>query len=607
MGWSRRITILLPYLWLLAFFLMPFLIVLKISISEPAVAQPPYAPVWDSFEAIVQHLSTFETYNFEFLFEDPLYVNSYLTSLRIAGISTVLALLVGYPIAYGIARCSPSWRGPLLALVILPFWTSFLIRVYSWIGILSGEGLLNGALIGLGIISEPLLLYPSSFAVYVGIVYSYLPFMILPLYAALEKLDGSLLEASADLGARPTVTFITVTLPLSLPGVIAGSFLVFIPAVGEYVIPELLGGSGTQMIGKTLYSEFFQNRDWPLASAVAVLLLLILILPIVVFQHFAARDTGAAKPKPTEKAGALTMVSRALFGWIQAGVQVLAQALGRVVLRLARSIGAFGGRVRRGPGPLLRALLALGLVFLYAPIVILVVYSFNASQLVSVWGGWSLRWYGELFQNEQLLDAVWVSISVAAAASTIATILGTMAGFALARVPRFLGRTLFSGMVLAPLVMPEVITGLSLLLTFIALGIDRGFGTLVIAHATFSLCYVAVVVQARLAGFDRSVEEAAADLGARPATIFRRVTLPLILPGVVAGWLLSFTLSLDDLVIASFTTGPGATTLPMKIFSAVRLGVTPEINAVATILIGLVALGTIVWSVSLKRALARAA
>jgi len=247
----------------------------------------------------------------------------------------------------------------------------------------------------------------------------------------------------------------------------------------------------------------------------------------------------------------------------------------------------------------------LGFAFLYLPIVILVIYSFNASKLVTVWGGFSTKWYISLWSNQGLMDAAWVSIKAAVIASTIATILGVMAGFSLARVPHFLGRTLFSGMVLAPLVMPEVITGLSLMLTFIAISMDRGLFTIVIAHATFSMCYVAVVVQARLAGFDQSLEEAAEDLGARPSTVFWRVTLPLIMPGVVAGWLLSFTLSLDDLVIASFASGPGSTTLPMKIFSSVRLGVTPEINAIATILIGLVAFGTVVWSLSLKRAVAR--
>jgi putrescine transport system permease protein len=262
--------------------------------------------------------------------------------------------------------------------------------------------------------------------------------------------------------------------------------------------------------------------------------------------------------------------------------------------------------MRRGPSPGLIAAMVAGFLFLYAPIVILIVYSFNDSRLVTVWGGWSLRWYGALLENAQLLDAARISVLVALCSSTLAAALGVMAGITLARAPRFLGRTLFSGLILAPLVMPDVIIGLSLLLTFIAMSLDRGFLTIVIAHATFSMCYVAVVVQARLAGFDRSVEEAAQDLGARPATVFWRVTLPMIAPGVISGWLLSFTLSLDDLVIASFAAGPGSTTLPIRIFSSVRLGVTPEINAIATILIGLVAVGTLVWSVSLKQARARA-
>ncbi|MEL6197147.1 MAG: ABC transporter permease subunit [Pseudomonadota bacterium] len=289
MGWSRRITILLPYAWLLAFFLAPFLIVLKISFSEAVIAQPPYAPTWDSWQAMIDHLSSISFENYSFLFGDALYVNAYLNSVGIAAVSTVIALLIGYPIAYGIARCGPAWRGILLALVILPFWTSFLIRVYAWIGILQTEGILNTALIGLGLISEPILFYPSTFAVYLGIVYSYLPFMVLPLYATLEKLDPALNEASADLGARPVTTFLYVTLPLSLPGILAGSFLVFIPAVGEFVIPELLGGASTQMIGKTLWVEFFNNRDWPIASAVAVLLLLVLVVPIVLFQRYVGR------------------------------------------------------------------------------------------------------------------------------------------------------------------------------------------------------------------------------------------------------------------------------------------------------------------------------
>ena len=258
-----------------------------------------------------------------------------------------------------------------------------------------------------------------------------------------------------------------------------------------------------------------------------------------------------------------------------------------------------------GGGWFVRVATAFGFLFLYLPIVLLVIYSFNNSKLVTVWGGWTTRWYHQLWSNQGLMDAARHSIIVAVGASSIATVLGVMAGFSLARVPRFFGRTLFSGMILAPLVMPDIIIGLSLLLTFIAVDVERGLMTIIIAHATFSMCYVAIVVQARLAGFDTSIEEAASDLGARPATVFRRITLPLIMPGVIAGWLLSFTLSFDDLVIASFVSGPGSTTLPMEIFSSVRLGVTPEINAVATILVGLVATGALVWSLTLKRALAR--
>jgi putrescine transport system permease protein len=252
-----------------------------------------------------------------------------------------------------------------------------------------------------------------------------------------------------------------------------------------------------------------------------------------------------------------------------------------------------------------RASLIAGFAFLYLPIGLLILFSFNESRLVTVWAGFSTKWYGELFRNQGLMDAARVSVIVGVSASTLATALGTMAGVTLARYARFPGRTLFTGMVLAPLVMPEVITGLALLLTFVAIAFDRGLVTVILAHATFSMCYVAVVVQSRLAGFDRSVEEAAMDLGARPATVFFRVTLPLIAPAVAAGWLLSFTLSLDDLVIASFVTGPGSTTLPMKIFSSVRLGVTPEINAISTILIGLVAVGVLGVSLVQKQTIAR--
>ncbi len=289
---GRGIVILIPYVWLLLFFLVPFAIVLKIALAEPLIAQPPYSSLlsWvEGLDGLRLEISLVFS-NFQFIFSDQLYVVAYLNSVKIAFVSTILALLIGYPLAYAIARAPVQYRTMLLMGIILPFWTSFLIRVYAWIGILKNNGLLNNVLIGLGIIDEPLPLLHTDFSVYVGIVYSYLPFMVLPLYATLERMDESLLEAAMDLGARPWKAFVTVTLPLSLPGIVAGSMLVFIPAVGEFVIPALLGGPDTLMIGRVLWDEFFGNRDWPVASAVAIALLLLLVVPIMYFQHVQGRQ-----------------------------------------------------------------------------------------------------------------------------------------------------------------------------------------------------------------------------------------------------------------------------------------------------------------------------
>ena len=285
----RRLALIaVPYLWLLALFLVPFVIVLKISLSDIALSIPPYTPTLDfsaGLEGVRKFLGGLDFENFWFLTTDDLYWKAYLSSLQIALISTLITLLVGYPIAYGMANAPEHWRATLMMLVILPFWTSFLIRVYSWMGILSTEGYLNQFLQWIGVISEPLTILNTPFAVYIGIVYTYLPFMILPIYAALEKLDDSLLEAAEDLGCSRISAFWLVTVPLSKSGIIAGCFLVFIPAIGEFVIPSLLGGSRTLMIGKVLWEEFFNNRDWPVASAVAVVLLAILIIPIILFQR----------------------------------------------------------------------------------------------------------------------------------------------------------------------------------------------------------------------------------------------------------------------------------------------------------------------------------
>jgi putrescine transport system permease protein len=287
---GRTLVIAVPWFWLLLFFLIPFLIVLKISFAETKwLGSPPYTPLLEWTENQLQF--KLNVGNYLFLAKESLYIDAFLSSVKVASISTLFCLLIGYPMAYGIARSPANWRNVLLMMVILPFWTSFLLRVYAWMGLLGNNGVFNNLLMTLRVIDEPIVMLQTDFAMYIGIVYSYLPFMILPLYANLEKHDPSLLEAAIDLGSRPWRAFLSVTWPLSMPGVIAGSMLVFIPAVGEFVIPRMLGGTDSLMIGRVLWDEFFLNRNWPVASAVAVVLLLVLVIPIVVFQRYQARET----------------------------------------------------------------------------------------------------------------------------------------------------------------------------------------------------------------------------------------------------------------------------------------------------------------------------
>ncbi|MBF7955939.1 putrescine ABC transporter permease PotH [Rahnella victoriana] len=287
---GRKLVILLPLVWFLLLFLLPFLIVFKISFAEMARAIPPYTDLvtWsDGMLDIALNIA-----NYIGLTQDPLYIDAYLQSLQVAAISTLLCLLIGYPLAWAVAHSRTSTRNILLLLVILPSWTSFLIRVYAWIGILKDNGVLNNVLLWLHVIDQPLVILHTNLAVYIGIVYSYLPFMVLPIYTALTRMDYSLVEAAQDLGARPMKTFFKVIMPLTKGGIIAGSMLVFIPAVGEYVIPELLGGPDSNMIGRVLWQEFFNNRDWPVASAVAVVMLLLLIMPILWFQKYQNKELG---------------------------------------------------------------------------------------------------------------------------------------------------------------------------------------------------------------------------------------------------------------------------------------------------------------------------
>ena len=288
-GW-KTLVIGVPFFWLLLFFLAPFFIVLKISFAESLIASPPFSSLVEITEEGIINLRLIMD-NFAYLVEDELYLDAYLNSLKISITSTLLCLLIGYPIAYAIVRSSPVMKPILLLMVILPFWVSFLLRVYAWMGLLADQGTINGFLIWLGLIDEPIRMLYSEFAVYVGIVYTYVPFMILPLYANMEKLDMTLHEAAADLGARPMATFLTITVPMTMPGIVAGSLLVFIPATGEFVIPDMLGGGNALMIGRLLYDEFASNHDWPVASAVAIVLLLLLVVPIMLYQHVQAKES----------------------------------------------------------------------------------------------------------------------------------------------------------------------------------------------------------------------------------------------------------------------------------------------------------------------------
>ena len=284
----RWLVISPPYAWMLAFFAIPFLIVLQISFSKPMIASPPYSDLISTEGGELNILLNLN--NYTVLFTDPKYVGAYLSSLKIAAISTLLCLLIGYPIAYAISRLSPSVRNIALMLVILPSWTSFLIRIYAWIGLLKDNGFINNFLQWLGLIDSPIPMLYTPFAIYVGIVYAYLPFMVLPLYANLVKHDHRLLEAAYDLGATPVKAFFNITVPLSFAGIVAGCMLVFIPAVGEFVIPELLGGPSTKMIGKVLWEEYFTANDWPRASAIAIVMLLMLVIPIMVFHRYQSRQ-----------------------------------------------------------------------------------------------------------------------------------------------------------------------------------------------------------------------------------------------------------------------------------------------------------------------------
>ena len=470
-----------PLLYLLVFFLIPFAFALKISFADTAVRVPPFTDILTIGPDWHIHL-TLNLGNFKYLFTDELYGLSYVYSIKTAFFSTLVCLALGYPMAYAIARTSKSTQSILLLIIILPFWTSFLLRVYALEGIIRETGLLNSALLWLGIIHHPLQIMRTTLAVYLGIIYSYLPFMVLPLFATLEKLDHSLLEAAADLGSPPWRTFLDVTLPLSMPGIIAG--------LDAGVHPR---------------DRRIRHPDAPRRAGQS---------------HDRARPVGRVLRQPR------------LARRLRRGHRVPGAAG-----RPDRPLPALQHQTARGltcrtasPRSLI-SILCIGIAILYIPILVLIGYSFNASSLVSVWGGFSTTWYAQLLHNDQMLDAAWLSLQIGVVVSTGAVILGTLASISLVRFKIFRGRLLLTGMVNAPLVMPEIITGITQLLLFVSMlhvvgWPHRGFTTIVIAHIAFCTAYVTVTVQSRLVSADRSLEEAAMDLGSGPVRAFIDTTLP---------------------------------------------------------------------------------
>ena len=471
---------------------------------------------------------------------DPLYVRIFGRSVLLAGAATLICLAAGFPLALFISRSGPR-RNLYLALVMLPFWTSFLVRTYSWLFLLRETGLFNTLLLASGLIREPLPLLYSDGAVILGLVYGYLPFMVLPLYAALERIDRSLLEAAADLGARPLSVLFRVVVPLAAPGAAAGSLLVFIPCLGAYLTPDLMGGGKTIMIGTLVQNQFTTARDWPFGAA----------------------------------------LSLALMGLIAA---LLGAGLARSRSSMPGGPAAMESPPRTGNSLPLAGYAAAAFAFLYLPLAALAVFSFNSSRF-TVWEGFSLRWYAAAFGDPQLMEAAWNSLAIALSATAAATAAGALCAYALwkRRSPAI------TGALYATLVTPEIVMGVALLAffqwTFRFLDVRLGMHTVILAHVAFSIAYVVLVVGARLRTLDARLEEAALDLGANPWQAFCQVTLPAILPAVGAAALLAFTVSFDDYVITSLVAGVDSETLPMVIYAMARRGANPVVNAVSSLIV----------------------
>ena len=517
-----------PLLWVSLLFLVPLFLVFIYSLAE----RRPYGGVnWvvsgDSYLRLL----------------DPLYAGVAFWSVGVALLTTLITLLVGLPVAYTLMLLSRRGRYLTLLFLMIPFWTNFLVRTYAWMFLLGKEGPLNTLVVSLGLPALKILFTPT--AILLGLVYSYLPFMILPIYAAMERIDPATIEAAQDLYADPGPLFWRLWIPLSFPGVVVGALLVFIPSVSAFVIPDLLGGARDLMLGNLIQQQYLTVRDWPFGSTLSVLLLLFTVLGVLLCRPRTRREWarpqilgGESRPPWTLTSGPLCWGSRMI------------------------TVGVF--------------------LFLYAPVFFLVIYSFNASRFTAVWQGFTLEWYARLVRDGALIAAARTSLEVAIVSTLLCLLIGTAAALA-ARGPGRAGVILTSLYLMV--VVPEITLAVSLLLLFVSVGIPLGRMSIILAHATFNLPLVALLVRARLHQVGRSVEEAAMDLGADEGRTFHHILLPLLRPALVAGALLSFTSSLDDFVVAYFVAGPGATTLPIRVYSLVRYGVTPEVNALSALLL----------------------
>ena len=511
-------------LWLLVFFAAPFVLVLAVSFGTPAeLGGANYGWYPENYSRVF----------------DPLFLPVLLRSVLYALATVVLCLLLGYPVAYYIARFGGRRKQILIALVVVPFFVNYLIRTYAWVALLSDEGVVNGLL------GESIRFLNTPWAVILGLVYGYLAFMILPVYAALDRMDPALIEAGKDLYGTEWRTFVHVTWPTTFQGVLAGSVLVFLPSVGDFVAAQLLGGPETYMVGNLIQQQFFGAEDWPFGGALTVVMMLFLLVFMIFYLRSAAREDE-----------------------------------GRDMRALRLYTGAF-------------------YAFMFLPLAVVVLFSFNSVRSVQNFEGFSLQWYEAFLDSESLRGSLVASLEIALATMLVSTVLGTLLAFGLVRA-----RTWYSGsanvLMLIPLVTPEIVAGVSALLLFSQIGMRLSLLTIAIAHVTFSISYVTVVVRARLAALNPEVEQAAMDLGATRMQTFRLVVLPALWPAVLAAGLLVFALSFDDFVLSYFTTGESPQPLPVRIWSAIRFGVTPTINAIGTLMLA-ISLAAIALALFLQR------